>query len=408
MAQRSIVYVGEFDMRNKNVQAHLVLNNGKIFNRLGYSVYYVGTNRNCTSFEDIAELQPLDIENLNYLELPHTLTTKGVLLFSRVKKRIISYLNDIYSKQDVRYVITYQAPTYAFVLKTIALWCKKRKIPYIVNCADLPIFGSQPLMKRLIMNYNWQKMHTINKRYADGILSVSNYIAKFYERHNRPSAIIPPLFDEPALVAKTAVVNDVPVFLYAGTPFINLGYEIKTTGMKDRLDKIVDLMLEVEKNGMLFRLDIVGISKEDYCVAVPRHKEMLNKSSQIVFYGKQSHEYTLGKLVDADYMINYRDKNLMTEAGLSTKVVESISVGTPVIMNDIGDTFLYLESGVSGIKLTGDFYQDVSIVSKLCLINKKDRTKNKNGIKNSNVFSIEKYNPVMKKFLDRVNKYVEE
>ncbi len=405
MAQESIVYIGDFDLRNENVQAHLVMNNGKIFNKLGYSVSFIGINRNCCSFEEISKLSSINIENGNYLELPYTLTTKGILLYAHVKRKILSFLDNVCANQSIKYVITYQAPTYAFILKNIALWCKKEGIPYIVNCADLPLFDSQSLVKGAVMKYNWNKMHNINKRYAKGVIAVSHCIAEFYKCENRPSIIIPPLFDEPELLAITAKENDIPVFLYAGTPFIKSTHEIKTTGMKDRLDKIIDLMFDIEKRGILFQFDIVGISKEDYRACVPRHNEMLNQSRQIAFYGTQSHENTLKKLVDADYMINYRDKNLMTEAGMSTKVVESVSVGTPVVMNDIGDTFLYLESGVSGIKLTGDFNKDVGLVSKLCLMNKVDRKRNKSASRSSKVFSIDKYVPVMQSFIESVNSF---
>ena len=40
-----IVYIGDFDFRNENVQAHLVKNNGKVLNSLGYHIEYIGINR---------------------------------------------------------------------------------------------------------------------------------------------------------------------------------------------------------------------------------------------------------------------------------------------------------------------------------------------------------------------------
>ena len=406
MTQKAVVYIGEFDLRNENVQAHLVRNNGKILKKLGYSVFFVGTNRKCSSFDDVGKLQPVKIEDGGYLELPHTLTTKGLFLYSQVKRKILSYLNELTSKYELEYIITYQAPTYAFILKSLALWCKERNIPYVVNCADLPVFESQPLIKRLVMGYNWQKMHMINKRYANGVVSVSRYIDNFYKKKNRPSVIIPPLFDEPGLADVKIEENNTPVFLYAGTPFISSAKKIKTKGMKDRLDKIIDLMLEIEKRNVEFQFDIVGISKKEYCACVPRHAEALKNVHKIVFWGKQSHDYTLKKLLSVDYMINYRDKNLMTEAGLSTKVVESISVGTPVIMNDIGDTFLYLNEGVSGIKLTGNLQNDVDVLSNLCEKSKEKRFENKIASKMSKTFSLEKYMPVMQQFLESVSKYV--
>ena len=62
-------------------------------------------------------------------------------------------------------------------------------------------------------------MHRINKMYADGVISVSRYIDKFYRKEGCPSVIIPPLFDEPDLIKNAIGANEVPIFLYAGTPF---------------------------------------------------------------------------------------------------------------------------------------------------------------------------------------------
>jgi hypothetical protein len=40
------------------------------------------------------------------------------------------------------------------------------------------------------MNINWNYMHRINKKYADGVISVSRYIDNFYKKDGRPSVII--------------------------------------------------------------------------------------------------------------------------------------------------------------------------------------------------------------------------
>jgi glycosyltransferase involved in cell wall biosynthesis len=200
--------------------------------------------------------------------------------------------------------------------------------------------------------------------------------------------------------------NEVPTFLYAGTPFVITGQEVNTKGMKDRLDKIVDLMISLESIGTQFYFHIVGITLEDYSICVPKHREALKNSKCIIFHGRKSHKETLEMLQQADFMINYRDSNLMTEAGMSTKVVESISVGTPVVMNDIGDTFLYLEEGTSGIKLTGKKSVDIEGIAALCKLPMEQREKIKRDIKSNKIFSIEKYVPVMKAFLGTIGKDV--
>lgn len=403
MSQKAVVYIGEFDLRNENVQAHLVKNNGKLLKQLGYEVFFIGTNRNCSEFSEVEKLEELSAYSKHFLELPHTLTMSGLMKERLVEKKIIDYLNDLKTEYNLAFVITYQAPTYAKVLKRIADWCENHNTAYIVNCADLPVFDSQMFLRRIVMNINWNYMHRINKKYADGVISVSRYIDDFYRKEGRPSVIIPPLFDEPNLIESSVEMNDVPVFLYAGTPFVINGQEVNPKGMKDRLDKIVDLMLKVEANGTSFCLKIVGITMEDYCTCIPRHKESLKKSQNIVFYGRKSHKDTLQMLWNADYMVNYRDSNLMTEAGMSTKVVESISLGTPVVMNNIGDTFSYLEEGSTGIVLTGQADRDVKTITKLCVKSADERKDNKINTRMSGTFSLEKYLPVMEDFLKAVN-----
>lgn len=399
MSQQAVVYIGEFDLRNENVQAHLVKNNGKLLNQLEYEVFFVGTNRKYTKFDEVKNLKELPSYGKRYLELPHTLTTSGLFHVKEVEDRIISFLNDVKIQYPELVIITYQAPTYASVLKRIALWCRHNNSAYIVNCADLPVFDSQTFLRRIVMNLNWNYMHRINKKYADGVISVSRYIENFYKKEGCPSVIIPPLFDEPELIEDTVEANEVPVFLYAGTPFVITGQEVNTKGMKDRLDKIVDLMISVESAGIEFCFQIVGITLEDYSTCIPRHGEVLKKSKCIIFYGRRSHKETLQMLEKADYMINYRDSNLMTEAGMSTKVVESISVGTPVVMNDIGDTFLYLNEDTSGIKLTGKSNEDIESIKKLCEISADKRKNNKNRIRKEGTFSIKRYKQQMSNFL---------
>ncbi len=89
----------------------------------------------------------------------------------------------------------------------------------------------------------------------------------------------------------------------------------------------------------------------------------------------------------------------MTEAGLSTKVVESVSLGTPVVMNSIGDTFKYLDKGISGFELLGDMDEDVRVMTQLCNTDANYRLLLKKKCYSLQVFSINKYQKSMYDFL---------
>ena len=45
MAKGTIIYMGNFELPDKNAAAHRVMNNGKIFKDLGYRVAYLGVTR---------------------------------------------------------------------------------------------------------------------------------------------------------------------------------------------------------------------------------------------------------------------------------------------------------------------------------------------------------------------------
>ncbi len=396
--KKCIIYIGDFDLRNQNVQAHLVLNNGKIFNSFGYSVFYIGVNRYITSFKNLQPLPQSDTFKDHYLELPNSLNTPGIFICKDICKLIINNLNLQKKEFKIDGVITYQSPSYAVAVKKIAKWCKKNNVPYIVNCADLPIFDLQSPIRKIVMKLNWNYLHSINKKYADGIIAISHFIADYFRKPGRPTIILPPLFDC-GQTPSDFTPNETSSFIYAGTPFLITGHKVDPKGMKDRLDKVIDIFIALSEKGVKYIFNIIGITKEDYLIGVPKHKKALENINNIFFYGKLSHKETLFMISTSDFSINYRDENLMTKAGFSTKIVESVSLGTPVVINDISDTFDYLEEGISGFKLTGDIDKDSVTVKKLCEISLNDRRQLKIKIANSKIFDFSKYEYKIKEFM---------
>ena len=397
--QKCVVYIGDFDLRNQNVQSHLVKNNAKILNRLGYKVAFIGENREANN-ETIESLPKLDVGEGNlFLELENTLTLKGLLNYSKTSKKILSFMDEVAQNADIKYVISYQAPSYALILKKIALWCRKNGAKYIVNSADIPILSSQPIIRRIVMTLNWDYLHRINKKYADGVIAVSRYIEKFYYKEGTPSIIIPPLFDD--YIDNDYVLADVTTFVYAGTPFI-MKKNVSAVGMKDRLDKIIDLCLRLSEEGARYRLLVIGITKDIYTTCIPRHKRAIPRNGDIQFMGRYSHQDTLSAVRNSDYMINIRDINKMNEAGLSTKLVESVSLGTPVVMNSVGDSFLYLREGITGYELSGNPDKDIALIKSLCGKTKEERLALKLQCAGDKTFSLEKYKTKLDCFLNEV------
>ena len=394
--KQSIVYIGDFDFINHNVQSHLVYSNGQIFENLGYEVHYIGMKRRHYKFESFSDG--------NFYHLPDTLSIRGILFFYKVNDLIRKRLEEIDKTTKIAYVVVYQAPTFSPILYFIHSWCKNHEIKFIANSADLPVFKHGSFFVSSIMYLNWSLMHSIIRRKADGIIAVSSYIDNYFKKKNRPSIVIPPLFDgtTPESVKNLRNIRE---FVYAGSPFVVTGKKVTPQGMKDRLDFILTLFYELNKRKENFFFKIIGITIEEYLVSVPEHRKLLETlNGKVKFLGLLSHEKVIEQITHSDFMINYRDVNKMTLAGYSTKVVESVSLGTPVIVNDIGDTFRYL-SNEMGFILTGNEVDDISILQKACSLPKSRIDNMKVECLKNNPFVKENYIEKMSKFLKDVMEY---
>ena len=106
----NVVYIGDFDCTNENVQWHFVSNNAKILNRLGYNVVFFGINRHIfdCSYQQKKRLADGNI----YIELPNTLNLKGFFYRKSIYRLIENTLNKQKNKGLLKYVFSYQSPLF--------------------------------------------------------------------------------------------------------------------------------------------------------------------------------------------------------------------------------------------------------------------------------------------------------
>jgi glycosyltransferase involved in cell wall biosynthesis len=69
----------------------------------------------------------------------------------------------------------------------------------------------------------------------------------------------------------------------------------------------------------------------------------------VVSHGRQKQDEIPARLNDCHYTVLIRKPTLRTNAGFSTKMVESFAAGVPVIANITGDIATYLKDGENGI-----------------------------------------------------------
>lgn len=332
MSKGTILYVGGFELPDKNAAAHRVLSNGKIFRELGYKVVFVDIDKNYSSnisaFDTHKMVDNFDCWSLSY---------------PKTQSEWIKYLTNIESFKiilkeysDVKFIIAYNFPSVA--LLKMKYHCNKNNIRLIADCTEWYSTEGMNLAFKIIKGTDsFLRMRVVQKR-LDGIIVISKFLENYYS--NFKSLRVPPLVD--IKESKWATLNknedNIIKFIYSGSPGKN----------KDRLDLVIDALYKL-KNYYNYQLNIVGISKDNYLTEFPKHGLALEVLHQRVkFHGRVSHTESMEMLKKSDFSIFLRNKSRLTEAGFPTKFVESISAGVPVITTCNSDVEEFLDNNVNG------------------------------------------------------------
>ena len=252
-------------------------------------------------------------------------------------------------------IIRYGSPALAWFDKLLQDYASEKNIPVIADVVDWLNIDGGNLIFRIIKSFDtWLEKGVLNYG-ADGLIVISNYLKQVYR--NKNILIVPPLVES----YETAFTksNETVKIVYAGNPF-RKGIKVENPHkIKDRLDLTVEAIEQVSHTVKL-RFDIYGITAEEYILAFPQHKDLIDLSKSIRFMGKRPMDEVQVAVHEADYTILLREKNRATMAGFPTKVVESLSQGTPVITTRTSDLEVYITEGRQG------FFVDINSFDQLC------------------------------------------
>ncbi|WP_270192099.1 glycosyltransferase [Holdemania filiformis] len=343
-----ILYIGDFKFSRMDAEFQLVLGNAYLFKELGYSVAFIGNDQTLVSKNTIqTKYEDFFIHNLEYKKNGSDI--KNIL---KLHKQLV----ELIEMYDPSMICCYGSLSLAVHLFLLRKYCKKNNIKFIVNCVDLPLINNGSIISRIVRKVDRYLRQLIYKN-SDGLIAVSKYISTKLNAKN-VDVVIPPVrinYKQDYLTKK----SDFPSFMYAGVPFPLDGRKISNGCYKDRLDKIIEIFSCLEhKYDFIF--DVYGISLKEYLLVIPQHKNILEKSRCIRFHGKIEKEKCDEMIKEHDFMVLLRDENRTSLAGFSTKVVDSISLGTPVILNPIGDVTEYLKDNYNSI-FVSNISMDISL-----------------------------------------------
>lgn len=334
---KTIVYVGGFELPDKNAAAHRVLAVAKLFRACGYHVVLVGVTREQNS---VPVLQTRMLcQGFECYAIPYP---KGV-------RQWPSYLANIEPVRQVMQaiggadaVVCYNYPAAAFM--RLQRDCRKNHRRILADCTEwYNVLEVSPARKLIKGTDTWLRMRVIQKQ-LDGLIVISRYLQRYYNTCSN-MVRIPPLVD-----TADEKWNCLPkergsevTFVYAGSP-----------GHKDKLGQILDAVANAARRYPC-RLWVIGVNWEDFLRLNP---EWNGKGAPacVTFFGRLSHEESLAYLKSADCSFIIRDDTRTNNAGFPTKFVEAVTVGTDVIASDISDLREYRDL-VPGLTIVG---QDVS------------------------------------------------
>lgn len=332
MSKGTVIYIGGFELPDKNAAAHRVIANGKIFRNLGYDVIYVGVDRNRKDLSGPEKYQ-FAYEGFECWSVPYPSSSLDWLKYISGQNGILEFIEKR-KKENIKYVICYNYPAIAQLrINSIS---KKIGAKTIADATEWYGADGGSVVYRLIKYSDTTlRMYYANVK-VDGVITTSKYLTDFYNKRHKKTVELPTLFDTTKFVEPVCKQNkEVKNFIYFGSPFDAGRVNKRRTNLKERLDRALLLFYEIYMaNNVKFKFDIYGLTKEDYLLVFPEHRGILAKMEECVaFHGKYPHDEILKKISASDFSIFFRDKTRVTLAGFPTKLAESVSCGTPVLTN---------------------------------------------------------------------------
>lgn len=384
MSKGTIVYVGGFELPDKNAAAHRVFANSKLMSSMGFKVVLCGINK--SKLDNNIDTKKRIIDEFDVWERSYPDSSFAWLDYLVNPKRIISIIRRY---EDVKAVICYNYQ--AIQMEMIRRYCKKNNINIISDTTEWYGGYNGNILLKIIKSIDTNiRMRYINRR-VDALILVSEYLKKYYE--NNDSIVIPTLIYKKENVKPRYNLATAKIISYAGVPF-NLGKKLNDRSLaKDRLDIAIELLYGVMKKGIPFIFNIYGLTKDEYLQVLPDDKNIIKEmDGWIFFHGRMGNNQIQEVLSQSDFTILIREDNLTTKAGFPTKFTESINFNVPVITTDTSDLSRFLVEGKNGYFINLEKYN--SDLNNLCSILSKDSLQireMKDYCYQTNIFSIENW-----------------
>lgn len=361
MNKGTILYVGGFQLPDKNAAALRVIANAKAFRDLDYRVIFVNALiNNCPKEPRIVNYE--GFECYEYKREPQIKYLLGC-------KKIISFIN----KAKANIVIAYNYPSVA--LNKLRKYCQRNKIKCYADVTEWYVPTGNIVFKAIKGFDSEFRMRYVHKK-MDGVIAISKYLYQYY-KDSVKTIKVPPLVDlkEPKWNIQSNSTHEGIKLIYAGSP----------SAQKEKLDYIVDVIENINSENTI-HLDVVGITKEQYNFLY----SVEYSGTRVNFHGRIPNYQVIKMIKESDWAVVLRENNKVVKAGFPTKITESITCGTPVIANRFSNIDEYLDKN-NGLLLENelDFVKTVTSLHNIKIKPQRD------------IFDFRNYKSVFKEFMSK-------
>ncbi len=346
MKRDVVLYVGAFELPDRNAAAQRVRANATLLAALGYKVVLVGRNSS-------HKIRANELKQVNYPGLEHDCWEMG---HPANQLEWIRYITNVsvlenlivgHYKDRIHSIVCYNFPAIAQLrIKSVASHVGARAMADVTEWYQYLRLSS---LAALVKNLDtWFRMRVVNPR-MDALITTSHFLTRHYSKWFNHILELPTLIehDPDDLSGLSVTPNGQKKRLFYGGSGLNKNTLAKEVGgLKDRIDWVIELLAAVKKAGDDFHFDIYGVNREDYMDYLPEHAPLLQLlGDSICFHDQQPRHILLDALKNSDFSIFLRAEMRTTLAGFPTKFSESISFGTPVLCNPLENIAPYMHEG---------------------------------------------------------------